>query len=142
MFDLLPNFVAIIINYLLLIYEFNKTNNILKSRDISLTYCNFIANKIYVISGYLNYCFFKQIKESKNYKDKISFFVFFKLKGIKKFVLCDSPKEFIKLYIIIEKLLIPYLKSDLKLKSMFIQISLITMILSNLFYFISFLFIC
>ncbi|KAI9292531.1 hypothetical protein K502DRAFT_280846, partial [Neoconidiobolus thromboides FSU 785] len=96
-----PIFLASIgVSFLLAVYELRKAYIILRSRDISFTYTNVIAHRIYILNSYSNFCFFERIGTNKFFSDFVSFYVFFTLKGWKRVLFAQAPREVIKMIII------------------------------------------
>lgn len=93
-------FISIGMSCLLLLYEMRKAYRIIGTRDISFTYTNVIAHRVYVLGSYQNYCFFQRISASPRLSDTISFYVFFTLKGWKRLIFADAPREVIKGFVL------------------------------------------
>lgn len=72
---------CIIFSFLLLLWETRKARSIIRSRDISYSYTNVIANNYWSLKSYDHFCFFCQINSSRKKKDEFAFFVFFTFKG-------------------------------------------------------------
>lgn len=73
---------CIIFSFVLLLWESRKARNIIRSRDISYSYTNVIANNYWSMKSYDHFCFFCQINSSRKKKDEFAFFVFFTFKGM------------------------------------------------------------
>ncbi|KLT40555.1 hypothetical protein CC85DRAFT_148814 [Cutaneotrichosporon oleaginosum] len=84
---------CIIFSFLLLGYEWYKARKVLRSRDISYTFCNTMANDYVSIKSYDSFCLFCRISANKKKKDKIAFFVFFSFKDWKRTILADGPRQ-------------------------------------------------
>ncbi|GAA5943354.1 uncharacterized protein JCM15063_002922 [Sporobolomyces koalae] len=88
-------FGCIIFSFLLLLWEARKAHAIIKSRDISYSFTNVMANNWYALRSYDHFCFFCQIDNSKKKKDEFAFFIFFTFKGWKRLLLADAPRQVI-----------------------------------------------
>ncbi|KAI8147719.1 hypothetical protein BJV82DRAFT_593105 [Fennellomyces sp. T-0311] len=89
-------FVAcIILSFLLLAWDFYKARNVLKSRDISLGVTNVMAYRYYSVRDYAKFCLFRKINDSRKSSDMCAFFVFYTLKGWKKLLFAQSPRQII-----------------------------------------------
>ncbi|KAI9296843.1 hypothetical protein K502DRAFT_347686 [Neoconidiobolus thromboides FSU 785] len=86
-------------------YELYKSYKIIKSKDISVVYTNVIAHRLYILTNYKNYCFFKKLAEPRTLTESITFFIYFTLKGWKRFLLVDIGREMLKSYILIRFLI-------------------------------------
>ncbi|KAJ9056537.1 Potassium transporter [Entomophthora muscae] len=91
-------YVSVLFSLLLKPYELMKALRILRSHDISCTYTNMIAHRLYVLTSYRSYCFFRSISAQRSLVDSIAFYVFFTLKGWKILALVNVPREAIKSY--------------------------------------------
>ncbi|KAJ9050400.1 Potassium transporter [Entomophthora muscae] len=94
--------ISIAMSCLLLIYEVRKASRILRTRDISFTYTNIIAHRVYTLGSYHNFCFFQRISASPKFSDNVAFYVFFTLKGWKRVMFAVAPREAIKSIVIYE----------------------------------------
>ena len=74
---------SLIASFVLLIFEWRKANQIIKSRDISYAFTSEVAYSYYTIRSYPHYCFFSQIQNSRKPVDVLAFWVFFKFRGKK-----------------------------------------------------------
>lgn len=79
---------CIIFSFLLLGYEWYKARAVIKSRDISYTFTNVMANDYYSIKSYNNFCLFCRISSNRQKKDKVAFFVFFTFKSEPPYETC------------------------------------------------------
>ncbi|KAJ2960399.1 hypothetical protein NQZ79_g4251 [Umbelopsis isabellina] len=86
---------AILISFLLLFWDIRKGRIIVASRDISYTVTSVFASRYYSLKDYSYYCFFCKIQKSKRTTDEIAFFVFFTLKGWKRLLLAEAPRQVI-----------------------------------------------
>ncbi|KAI9289732.1 hypothetical protein BC943DRAFT_271906, partial [Umbelopsis sp. AD052] len=86
---------AILISFLLLFWDIRKGRTIVASRDISYTFTSVFASRYYSLKDYNYYCFFCKIQNSKKTTDEIAFFVFFTLKGWKRLLLAEAPRQVI-----------------------------------------------
>ncbi|RKP10108.1 hypothetical protein THASP1DRAFT_8937, partial [Thamnocephalis sphaerospora] len=86
-------FASIIFSFLLILWELRKTARIVKSRDIAYAYTCNGAYRFYSIRSYAHFCLFAQINNSRRKTDRIAFFVYFTLKGWKRFLLAEAPRQ-------------------------------------------------
>ncbi|KAK4512291.1 uncharacterized protein ATC70_002988 [Mucor velutinosus] len=86
---------AIMISFVLLFWDIRKSRGIVESRDISLAFFSVIANRWYSVKDYKYFCLFGKINRSRKQIDSIAFFVFFTLKGWKKLLLAEAPRQVI-----------------------------------------------
>ena len=73
---------SVALSFILLALDWRKSFLIIQSRDISYAFTSTVAYRYYVIRSYPHFCFFQQINNSKKLKDMLSFWVYFRLKGI------------------------------------------------------------
>lgn len=71
---------SIIFSFLILLWDIRKSYRIMRSQDIAFTFTDSICYSIYSLKSYSCYCLFHQIENSKNSRDVLAFFVFFRLK--------------------------------------------------------------
>ena len=88
---------AILISFLLLFWDIIKARSIIESRDISLAFFSVISNRWYSTKDYKYFCLFRKINNSIRAVDTIAFFVFFTLKGWKKILLAEAPRQVINI---------------------------------------------
>lgn len=140
---------AIMISFLLLFWDIIKSRGIIESRDISLAFFSVIANRWYSTKDYSYYCLFRKINNSIKTIDTIAFFVFFTLKGWKKILLAEAPRQVINIVTLIA--IIPnwikinnglILEQDGLGKNTMQRIMTGTMIFSVVVFAISFVLIC
>ncbi|KAL9559231.1 hypothetical protein MBANPS3_000498 [Mucor bainieri] len=86
---------AIMISFALLFWDIRKSRGIVESKDISLAFFSVIANRWYSVKDYKYFCLFGKINRSRKQIDSIAFFVFFTLKGWKKLLLAEAPRQVI-----------------------------------------------
>ncbi|SAM02614.1 hypothetical protein [Absidia glauca] len=96
---------AIIFSFLLLFWDIRKSRAIIASRDISWAFTSVIASRYYSIKDYKYYCLFWKINSSRKFVDSVAFFVFFTLKGWKRLLLAEAPRQVIN--VVTLKALIP-----------------------------------
>ncbi|KAI9592295.1 hypothetical protein BDF19DRAFT_388499 [Syncephalis fuscata] len=84
---------SIAVSFILLLWEGKKARRIIASRDIAYAYTNIAAFRFYSIRSYSHYCFFSQIGVTQSLKDRIAYFVYFTLKGWKRMLLADAPRQ-------------------------------------------------
>ncbi|KAG0189695.1 hypothetical protein DFQ28_003088 [Apophysomyces sp. BC1034] len=88
---------AILISFLLMFWDIRKARNIIASRDISYAFTNVAASRYYAIKDYKYYCLFCKINKSRKTIDDFAFFVFFTLKGWKRLLLAEAPRQVINI---------------------------------------------
>ncbi|CAO3611551.1 unnamed protein product [Cunninghamella blakesleeana] len=96
---------AIMVSFLLLFWDIRKARVVIASRDISWAFTNQIASRYYSLKDYDYYCLFWKINNSRKFVDSIAFFVFFTLKGWKRLLLAEAPRQVIN--VVTLKVLIP-----------------------------------
>jgi hypothetical protein len=72
---------AIMISFIILVWEIRKARITIATRDISLSFFNVTASRWYSVKDYKYFCLFRKINSSRKHADSIAFFVFFTLKG-------------------------------------------------------------
>jgi len=72
---------CILLSFVLLAFDFRKANKVIKSQDISYAVSNPIVSGFYCLQKFDYFCFIEKIRNSSKLHDKLSFFVFFQLKG-------------------------------------------------------------
>ncbi|KAI8639721.1 hypothetical protein BD408DRAFT_420973 [Parasitella parasitica] len=92
---------AILISFVLLFWDIRKARGIVESRDISYAFFSVIANRWYSANDYKYFCLFGKINRSRKQFDSIAFFVFFTLKGWKKLLLAEAPRQVINVVTLI-----------------------------------------
>ncbi|KAI8062862.1 hypothetical protein BC940DRAFT_341631 [Gongronella butleri] len=88
---------AILVSYLLLFWDIRKARRIIESRDISWAFTSVIASRYYSIRDYRYFCLFWHINSSRKFIDSIAFFIFFTLKGWKRLLLAEAPRQVINI---------------------------------------------
>ncbi|RCH92963.1 hypothetical protein CU097_008252 [Rhizopus azygosporus] len=88
---------AITISFILLFWDIRKARVIIESRDISYAFTSVIANRWYSAKDYRYFCLFQKINNSRKRIDSIAFFVFFTLKGWKRLLLAEAPRQVINI---------------------------------------------
>ncbi|KAI8993386.1 hypothetical protein BDB01DRAFT_323668 [Pilobolus umbonatus] len=88
---------AISISFILLFWDIRKARDIMATRDISYTFTSVIANRCYSLKNYRYFCLFRQINNSRKSIDAYAFFVFFTLKGWKRLLLAEAPRQVINI---------------------------------------------
>ncbi|KAI9258603.1 hypothetical protein EDC94DRAFT_521503, partial [Helicostylum pulchrum] len=86
---------CIVISFMLLAWEVRKTRSVMDTRDISLAVTNPLAYKTYSIKSYTYFCLLQTIKNSTRWGDVIIFYVFYTLKGWKKIIIAQGPRQII-----------------------------------------------
>ncbi|KAG0203944.1 hypothetical protein BGX28_003946 [Mortierella sp. GBA30] len=87
---------CILLSFLLLAIEIKKANRVIKSQDVSYAVSNKIVSEFYCLQKYDYFCFIEKIRNSSKLHDKLSFFVFFQLKGW-KFLVVQAPRQVINI---------------------------------------------
>lgn len=127
-----------------------KSYHILKSRDISQAFTSVIANRYLSMKDYRYYCLFKSINATSKGIDSYAFFVFFQLKGWKRLLIAEAPRQVINV-VTLEALAPDWLKihdgsisfdNEVLGKDIVQQILTITMAFSVLVFTISFILVC
>ncbi|KAI8880033.1 hypothetical protein K501DRAFT_255702 [Backusella circina FSU 941] len=140
---------AIMISFILLFWDIRKSRGIIKSRDISYTFFSIIANRYFSVKDYKYFCLFQKINRSRKSIDSIAFFVFFTLKGWKRLLLAEAPRQIIN--IVTLQALVPkwiqikngvYFTNEALGKDVVQQIMTGTMAFSVLVFAISFILVC
>ncbi|KAG5460578.1 MAG: hypothetical protein BJ554DRAFT_7357 [Olpidium bornovanus] len=80
---------------LLLAWDALNALQIIRSGDIGLAFTSPFAYKCYVLRSYPHYCFFSHISDSKKATDELAFFVFFTLKGWKRMMFAEAPRQMV-----------------------------------------------
>ncbi|KAI9299790.1 hypothetical protein BJ944DRAFT_253600 [Cunninghamella echinulata] len=96
---------AIMVSFLLLFWDIRKARGVIATRDISWAYTSQIASRYYSLKDYNYYCLFYKISNSRKFVDSIAFFCFFTLKGWKRLLLAEAPRQVIN--VVTLKVLIP-----------------------------------
>ncbi|KAG0072497.1 hypothetical protein BGZ93_002033 [Podila epicladia] len=91
---------CILLSFLLLATDFRKANKVIKSQDISYAVSNKIVSGFYCLQKFNYFCFIEKIHNSSKLHDKLSFFVFFQLKGWKHLVV-QAPRQVINIMTLI-----------------------------------------
>lgn len=86
---------CIILSTVLIIFEFMIAIRVSREKNISRTYTNQIARKLYSIKGYNYFCLFGKITKSRNKKEYLALFVYFSLKGWVRLIFADGPRQVI-----------------------------------------------
>ncbi|KAF9217250.1 hypothetical protein BGZ59_005587 [Podila verticillata] len=91
---------CILLSFVLLATDFRKANKVIKSQDISYAVSNKIVSGFYCLQKFNYFCFIEKIHNSSKLHDKLSFFVFFQLKGWKHLVV-QAPRQVINIMTLI-----------------------------------------
>ncbi|KAI9358498.1 hypothetical protein BD770DRAFT_343934 [Pilaira anomala] len=86
---------CIILSFMLLAWEIRKTRSVMETRDISLAVTNPLAYRTYSLKDYSYFCLLQKIKNSTKWSDVIIFYVFYTLKGWKKIIIAQGPRQII-----------------------------------------------
>ncbi|KAI7872343.1 hypothetical protein BDF14DRAFT_1752371 [Spinellus fusiger] len=92
---------AIMISFLLMFWDIRKSRSIIASRDIAFAFTSTMASRYYSMKDYRYYCLFCEISKSQKTIDSITFFVFFTLKGWKRLLLAEAPRQVINVVTLI-----------------------------------------
>ncbi|KAI9345768.1 hypothetical protein BD770DRAFT_297474, partial [Pilaira anomala] len=90
-------FTCIMISYLLIIWDLIKSRRILATNDISSAFTSAIVNRYLSMKDYRYYCLFKKINSNSKGIDNYAFFIFFTLKGWKRLLLAEAPRQVINI---------------------------------------------
>jgi hypothetical protein len=88
-------FGCIMVSFLFLIWDMIKARRTLATRDISFAFTSVIANNYLSMKDYRCYCLFKSINTNSKGIDKYAFFIFFTLKGWKRLLIAEAPRQII-----------------------------------------------
>lgn len=83
------------VSYLLIVWDLIKARRILKTHDISCSFTSVIANRYLSMKDYRYHCLFKSINTNSKGIDSYAFFIFFTLKGWKRLLLAEAPRQVI-----------------------------------------------
>jgi hypothetical protein len=86
---------SILMSFILLGLEWFKARRIIRSQDIAYAFTNVPAYRTYCIKSYSHFCFFSQVNNSTTWKDSFAFWLFFRLKGYKRLLLAEAPRQVI-----------------------------------------------
>ncbi|KAI8355628.1 hypothetical protein EDC96DRAFT_516058 [Choanephora cucurbitarum] len=86
---------CIALSFLLLAWEIRNTVKVMDTRDVSLAVTNPLAYRTYSAKGYKYFCLLRKIKSSTKWSDVIIFYVFYTLKGWKKVIVAQAPRQII-----------------------------------------------
>ncbi|KAG0226406.1 hypothetical protein BGW41_004209 [Actinomortierella wolfii] len=87
---------CILLSFVLVAYDLVKANRVIKSNDIAYVVSNRIVSVFYCLQKYDYFCFIMRIHSSNKMIDKLSFFVFFQLKGWKHLIV-QAPRQVINI---------------------------------------------
>jgi hypothetical protein len=103
-------FACIMVSFLLLIWDAFKARRILATRDISLAFTNVMTNRYLSMKDYRYFCLFRAINaNSRKGIENYAFFIFFQLKGWKRLLLAEAPRQVINV-VTLEALVPEWLK--------------------------------
>ncbi|CAO3695097.1 unnamed protein product [Rhizopus stolonifer] len=140
---------AILVSFILLFWDIRKSRNIIDSGDISYAFTSVIANRWYSVNDFRYFCLFRKINNSRKRIDSVAFFVFFTLKGWKRLLLAEAPRQVINIVTLIT--IVPHwiqikngvrLQNEILGKTIIQQIMTGTMAFSVLVFAISFISVC
>lgn len=102
-------FACIMVSFLLIIWDMFKAKRIIATHDISSAFTSVIANRYLSMTDYRYYCLFKSINANSKGIDNYAFFIFFTLKGWKRLLLAEAPRQVINI-VTLEALVPEWLK--------------------------------
>lgn len=88
---------CILVSYLLIIWDLIKSRRILASNDISSAFTSSIVNRYLSMKNYRYYCLFDLINTNSKGIDNYAYFIFFTLKGWKRLLLAEAPRQVINI---------------------------------------------
>lgn len=101
---------CIMVSFLLLVWDAMKARRILATRDISLAFTNVMTNRYLSMKDYRYFCLFRSIhSSSRKGIENYAFFIFFQLKGWKRLLLAEAPRQVINV-VTLEALVPEWLK--------------------------------
>ncbi|KAI8878006.1 hypothetical protein K501DRAFT_337036 [Backusella circina FSU 941] len=86
---------CIALSFILLAWEIRKTRNVMATRDVSLAVTNSMAYRTYSVRNYSYFCLLHRIQRSTKWSDVVTFYVFYTLKGWKKVIVAQGPRQII-----------------------------------------------
>ncbi|KAI9484136.1 MAG: hypothetical protein EXX96DRAFT_648776 [Benjaminiella poitrasii] len=86
---------CIALSFMLLAWEIRKTRSVMATRDISMAVTNPLAYQTYAVKSYSYFCLLRKIKSSTRWSDVVIFYVFYTLKGWKKIIIAQGPRQII-----------------------------------------------
>ncbi|KAI9322820.1 hypothetical protein BX666DRAFT_1898694 [Dichotomocladium elegans] len=86
---------CIALSFLLLAWDIYKCRNVLDTDDISLAVTNPMAYHYNSVKSFSRFCLFRKINDSRKTSDMAAFYVFYTLKGWKKLLFAQSPRQII-----------------------------------------------
>ncbi|KAI8096735.1 uncharacterized protein BX664DRAFT_257542, partial [Halteromyces radiatus] len=86
---------CIILSFILLAWDIRKARIVMASRDISYAATNNIAFRYMSVKSYNAFCLFLRIQSSRKFSDTAAFYVFFTLKGWKRLLFAQGPRQII-----------------------------------------------
>ncbi|CAO3647945.1 unnamed protein product [Mucor fragilis] len=143
-------FACTVVSFLLLLWDMLKARRILKTHDISFAFTSVIVNRYLSMKDYRYYCLFQSINSNSKGIDNYAFFIFFQLKGWKRLLLAEAPRQVINV-VTLEALAPEWLKihngsvsfdNEVLGENLLQQILTGTMAFSVLVFAISFILVC
>ncbi|KAI8048348.1 uncharacterized protein B0P05DRAFT_564563 [Gilbertella persicaria] len=144
-------FACIIVSFLLLLWDMYKANRILATDNIALAFTSVITNRYLSMKDYRYYCLFQSINHANSKGiERYAFFIFFQLKGWKRLLLAEAPRQVINV-VTLEALIPEWLKirngqvsfdNGVLGETVIQQILTITMAFSVVVFAISFVLVC
>ncbi|RCH91533.1 hypothetical protein CU097_007436 [Rhizopus azygosporus] len=86
---------CIILSFILLAWEIRKARAVMATEDVSLAVTNAMAFRTYSLKSYTYFCLLQKIKSSTKWSDVMIFYVFYTLKGWKKIIVAQGPRQII-----------------------------------------------
>ncbi|KAG1176318.1 hypothetical protein G6F70_006435 [Rhizopus microsporus] len=76
-------------------WEIRKARAVMATEDVSLAVTNAMAFRTYSLKSYTYFCLLQKIKSSTKWSDVVIFYVFYTLKGWKKIIVAQGPRQII-----------------------------------------------
>ncbi|KAI8808054.1 hypothetical protein BJ742DRAFT_772378 [Cladochytrium replicatum] len=94
--------VSVLMSFLFLILDWRKALKVIQSRGVSVAFTSNIANRFYSLRSYAHFCLFAEIRSSRKALEVVAFSVFFLLKGWKRLLLAELPRQAINFLSLID----------------------------------------
>ncbi|ORZ17952.1 hypothetical protein BCR42DRAFT_412834 [Absidia repens] len=86
---------CIALSFILLAWDIRKARIVMASRDISYAATNNMVSKYMSVKSYNCFSLFMKIQSSRKFSDTTAFYVFFTLKGWKRLLFAQGPRQII-----------------------------------------------
>ncbi|CAO3599148.1 unnamed protein product [Absidia cylindrospora] len=86
---------CIALSFILLAWDIRKARIVIASRDISYAATNNMVSKYMSVKSYNCFSLFMKIQSSRKFSDTTAFYVFFTLKGWKRLLFAQGPRQII-----------------------------------------------